>query len=55
MDTIVWLAITNAVVWIGLGTYLVFLTLEQRAISARLRQWEKLRSENQIQIHGTEE
>ena len=49
MDTIVWLAVANAVFWIGLGAYLAFLALEQRAISARLAQWEALHSENTLQ------
>ena len=49
MDTIVWLAVANAVFWIGLGAYLAFLALEQRAISVRLAQWEALHSENTLQ------
>jgi CcmD family protein len=54
MDTVVWLAVANAVLWIGLGAYLAFLALEQRSISARLAQWEALHHpENEFQ--GTKE
>ena len=47
MDTVTWLVVANAAVWLGLGAYLIFLTLEQRALAARLKQWETLRPEHQ--------
>lgn len=42
-NTLVWVIITNAVVWIGLGAYLIFLALQQHDLAARLTQWETLR------------
>lgn len=42
MNTLAWIVMANAAVWIGLGAYLAFLTAQQRALAARLRQWEML-------------
>ena len=40
MDTLTWIIMANAAVWIGLGAYLAFLGARQRALAARLAQWE---------------
>ena len=45
MDTLTWVILTNAVVWLGIGTYLAFLGAQQRRLAARLSQWELLRHE----------
>lgn len=45
MDIWVWLMAANAVVWIGFGVYLAFLGFRQRALTARLAQWELMRHE----------
>lgn len=42
MDTLAWIVMANAAVWIGLGAYLAFLAAQQRALAARLTQWEML-------------
>ena len=42
METLTWIVIANAAVWIGLGAYLAFLAAQQRALAARLSQWEML-------------
>lgn len=42
MDSLIWIAMANAAVWIGLGAYLAFLAAQQRALAARLSQWEML-------------
>ncbi|MBQ3059043.1 MAG: CcmD family protein [Desulfovibrio sp.] len=45
MDTLSWVVMTNAAVWLGIGGYLAFLAARQRALSIRLRQWELLHHE----------
>lgn len=45
MDTLSWLVLTNAAVWLGIGVYLVFLAIQQRTLAMRLSQWEILRHE----------
>lgn len=42
MDTLTWIIMTNAAVWVGLGAYLAFLGARQRTLAARLAQWEML-------------
>lgn len=46
MDISWWLIITNAVVWLGLGAYLVFLGLKQKSLSERLKQLELMQNEH---------
>lgn len=41
MDTLYWLLGANAVVWLGLGAYVALLGARQRALAARLAQWER--------------
>lgn len=45
MDTLTWVILTNALVWVGLGAYLAFLASRQKALAARLAQWELLHHE----------
>ena len=40
MDTLTWIIMANAAVWVGLGAYLAFMGSRQRALAARLAQWE---------------
>lgn len=47
MDNIgYWLFLANAIVWIGLGCYLIFLGLGQKRLAENLRQLEILRDEH---------
>ena len=46
MDHSYWLLAANAVVWCGLGAYLLFLGQRQRGLAARLAQLESLRHED---------
>lgn len=45
MDTLTWIVIANAAVWVGLGAYLAFMAARQRALAARLTQWEMLNND----------
>lgn len=40
MDAIFWLAVANAIVWIGLGAYLSLLAIKQRQLAQRLKNLE---------------
>ena len=42
-NVIYWLVAANAAVWAGMGAYLVFLGLRQRALARRLMQLELLK------------
>lgn len=42
MDTLTWVIMTNAAVWIGIGSYMAFLAARQRSLAARLAQMEML-------------
>ncbi|MBQ9407456.1 MAG: CcmD family protein [Desulfovibrio sp.] len=42
MDSLTWVALTGALVWLGIGGYVAFLALEQRRLATRLRQREML-------------
>ncbi len=44
MDTIIWLAIANALIWCGIGGYIAFLASSQRRIAQRLNHLELLRN-----------
>ena len=45
MDTLNWVILTNAVVWVGIGAYLALMAARQRSLCARLAQMEMLRHE----------
>lgn len=45
MDTLTWIIMANAAVWIGLGAYLAFMGAHQRSLAARLAQWEILNND----------
>ncbi|MDO5484537.1 MAG: CcmD family protein [Desulfovibrionaceae bacterium] len=45
MDTLTWLVLANAAVWLGIGGYLAFLAIQQHRLAVRLSQWEILRHE----------
>lgn len=42
MDTLTWVIMANAAVWIGIGSYMAFLAARQRSLAARLAQMEML-------------
>lgn len=42
MDTLTWVIMANAAVWIGIGSYMAFLAARQRSLAARLTQMEML-------------
>ena len=42
MDTLTWVIMANAAVWIGIGAYMAFMAARQRALAARLAQMEML-------------
>ncbi|MGV7094519.1 CcmD family protein [Desulfovibrio sp. QI0434] len=42
MDTLTWVIMANAAVWIGIGSYMAFLAARQRSLAARLVQMEML-------------
>ena len=42
MDTLTWVIMANAAVWIGIGSYMAFLAARQRSLVARLAQMEML-------------
>ena len=42
MDTLTWVVLTNAVVWLGLGVYMTFVALQQKQLRQRLDQLEIL-------------
>lgn len=46
MEHIYWLMAANAVVWCGLGAYLLFLGQRQSRLAARLVQLESLRHDD---------
>ena len=45
MDTLTWVILTNAAVWVGIGAYLAFLGAQQRRLGMRLSQWELMQHE----------
>ena len=42
MDTLTWVIMANAAVWLGIGGYMAFLATRQRSLAARLAQMEML-------------
>ena len=42
MDTLTWVIMANAAVWIGIGSYMAFLAARQRSLAARRAQMEML-------------
>ena len=42
MDTLTWVIMANAAVWIGIGSYMAFLAARQCSLAARLAQMEML-------------
>ena len=42
MDTLTWVIMTNAAVWIGIGAYMAFMAARQLSLAARLAQMEML-------------
>ena len=42
MDTLTWVILTNAAVWLGIGGYAAFLAGRQRARAARIDRMELL-------------
>ena len=42
MDTLTWVIMANAAVWIGIGSYMAFLAARQRSLATRLAQMEML-------------
>ena len=45
MDTLTWVVLTNAVVWLGLGAYVTFVALQQKQLRQRLEQLEILHND----------
>lgn len=45
MNTLTWVILTNAAVWVGIGAYLALMAARQRSLNARLAQMEMLRHE----------
>lgn len=45
MDTLTWVVVANAAVWLGLGTYLAFIGMAQRRLAVRLAQLELLNND----------
>lgn len=42
MDTPMWIMLTNALVWLGIGGYMAFLANNQAKIAKRLKQMEMI-------------
>ena len=40
MDPILWVALANAIVWLGLGLYTCSLAAKQKKLSRRIQMWE---------------
>ena len=45
MDTLTWVVVTCAVVWLGLGAYVTFVAVQQKKLRQRLEQLEILNND----------
>lgn len=46
IDTFLWLIGVNAIIWIGIGAYIIYIAIKQRNLSQRLKQMEILQDES---------
>ena len=45
METLTWVLVTSAIVWLGLGAYVAFVALQQKQLRQRLEQLEILNND----------
>ena len=45
MDSLTWVILANAVVWLGIGGYVAYLAACQRALASRIRHMEMLNND----------